>query len=205
MCVFLKAVYALFLTAKQSQVFAKYVFGAAIVGDKRPVHWEAKNEAADFFDLKGDIERVLSLTAVRHDLQFVAKQFAALHPGQSAAIMLDGEEIGFIGTAHPSIVQKLGIKGKPIVCEILASAIAERPVAQAGEISRFPANNRDIAVVVDESVPAGEILNACRKAAGSQLVGLNLFDVYRGANLAEGKKSLAISLTVQDKENIRRK
>ncbi|MDY2948041.1 MAG: phenylalanine--tRNA ligase subunit beta [Mannheimia varigena] len=184
----------------ESGVCQELVFGAAIVGDKRSVHWGNKSEAADFFDLKGDIERVLSLTAVRNDLQFVAKQFPALHPGQSAAIMLDGKEIGFIGTVHPSIVQKLGIKGKPIVCEILASAIAERPVAQAGEISRFPANNRDIAVVVDETVPAGEVLEVCSQAAGSKLVALNLFDVYRGANLAEGKKSLAISLTVQENE-----
>ncbi|HDZ6847170.1 TPA: phenylalanine--tRNA ligase subunit beta [Mannheimia haemolytica] len=184
----------------ESGVRQEFVFGAAIVGDKRPVHWENKSEAADFFDLKGDIERILSLTSIRHDLQFVAKQFPALHPGQSAAIMLDGKEIGFIGTVHPSIVQKFGIKGKPIVCEILASAIAERPVTQAGEISKFPANNRDIAVVVDESVPAGEVLEACRKAGGNKLVAVNLFDVYRGSNLESGKKSLAISLTVQDNE-----
>ena len=176
------------------------VFAAAIVGDKRAVHWENKAEAVDFFDLKGDLERVLSLTAARQDLQFVAKPFPALHPGQSAAIMLDGKEIGFIGTIHPSIVQKLGIKGKPVVFELLASAISERPVPVAKEISKFPANNRDIAVVVDETVAAGEVLETCRKAGGEKLVGVNLFDVYQGTNLAEGKKSLAISLTIQDTE-----
>lgn len=176
------------------------VFAAAIVGDKRAVHWENKAEAVDFFDLKGDLERVLSLTVARQDLQFVAKPFPALHPGQSAAIMLDGKEIGFIGTIHPSIVQKLGIKGKPVVFELLASAISERPVPVAKEISKFPANNRDIAVVVDETVAAGEVLETCRKAGGEKLVGVNLFDVYQGKNLAEGKKSLAISLTIQDTE-----
>ena len=176
------------------------VFAAAIVGDKRAIHWENKTEAVDFFDLKGDLERVLSLTAVRQDLQFVAKPFPALHPGQSAAIMLDGKEIGFIGTVHPSIVQKLGIKGKPVVFELLASAISERPVPAAKEISKFPANNRDIAVVVDETVAAGEVLETCRKAGGAKLVGVNLFDVYQGTNLSEGKKSLAISLTIQDTE-----
>ncbi|WP_281772692.1 MULTISPECIES: phenylalanine--tRNA ligase subunit beta [Haemophilus] len=176
------------------------VFAAAIVGDKRAVHWENKAEAVDFFDLKGDLERVLSLTAIRQDLQFVAKPFPALHPGQSAAIMLDGKEIGFIGTVHPSIVQKLGIKGKPVVFELLASAISECPVPAAKEISKFPANNRDIAVVVDETVAAGEVLETCRKAGGEKLVGVNLFDVYQGTNLAEGKKSLAISLTIQDTE-----
>lgn len=176
------------------------VFGAAIVGDKRPAHWEQKAEAADFFDLKGDLERVISLTHARNDLQFVAKQFPALHPGQSAAIMLDGKEIGFIGTVHPKIVQKLGISGKPVVFELLADAIAERPIPSAKEISRFPANKRDIAVVVDTHVAAGEVLAECRKAGGEKLVGVNLFDVYQGANLLEGKKSLAISLTVQDTE-----
>ena len=176
------------------------VFAAAIVGDKRATYWENKAEAVDFFDLKGDLERVLSLTAARQDLQFVAKPFPALHPGQSAAIMLDGKEIGFIGTVHPSIVQKLGIKGKPVVFELLASAISERPVPAAKEISKFPANNRDIAVVVDEIVAAGEVLETCRKAGGAKLVGVNLFDVYQGTNLAEGKKSLAISLTIQDTE-----
>ncbi|VEI45747.1 phenylalanyl-tRNA synthetase subunit beta [Actinobacillus equuli] len=114
--------------------------------------------------------------------------------------MLDGKEIGFIGSVHPSIVQKLGIKGKPVVFEILGDAIANRPVPTAKEISKFPANNRDIAVVVDENVPAGDVLAACRNAGGSKLVAVNLFDVYRGANLEAGKKSLAISLTVQDTE-----
>ncbi|MBT9318892.1 phenylalanine--tRNA ligase subunit beta [Actinobacillus pleuropneumoniae] len=186
--------------AAESGIRQELVFGAAIVGDKRPVHWESKGEAVDFFDLKGDMERVLSLTSARHDLKFVAKQFPALHPGQSAAIMLDGKEIGFIGSVHPSIVQKLGIKGKPVVFEILGDAIANRPVPAAKEISKFPANNRDIAVVVDENVPAGDVLDACRHAGGVKLVAVNLFDVYRGANLAAGKKSLAIGLTVQDTE-----
>lgn len=184
----------------ESGVRQEQVFAAAIVGEKRVASWEGKSEAVDFFDLKGDLERILSLTAVRNDLQFVAKQFPALHPGQSAAIVLDGKEVGFIGTVHPSIVQKLGIKGKPVVFEILAEAVANRPVPAAKEISKFPSNNRDIAVVVDENVAAGEVLEACRHAGGAKLVAVNLFDVYQGANLAEGKKSLAISLTVQDTE-----
>ncbi|MDH2998631.1 phenylalanine--tRNA ligase subunit beta [Pasteurellaceae bacterium LFhippo2] len=184
----------------ENGVRQEQVFAAAIVGDKRPVHWEQKAESVDFFDLKGDIERILSLTKAGNDLTFVAKQYSALHPGQSAAIMLDGQEIGFIGTVHPKVVQKLGLGGKPVVFEILADAIAERNVPSAKEISRFPANKRDIAIVVDQSTPAGEVLNACREVGGEKLVGVNLFDVYQGANLENGKKSLAISLTIQDTE-----
>ncbi|MDO4697686.1 MAG: phenylalanine--tRNA ligase subunit beta [Pasteurellaceae bacterium] len=176
------------------------VIGAAIVGDKFNVSWEGKGQAVDFFDLKGDLERLLSLTSVRGNVEFVAKAFPALHPGQSAAILVDGKEIGFIGTVHPKIVQKLGLSGKPVVFELLADAVAERTIPNAKEISRFPANKRDIAMVVDVATPAGDVLAECRKAGGEKLVAVNLFDVYQGANLAEGKKSLAISLTVQDTE-----
>lgn len=176
------------------------VLGAVIVGDKIGIHWEGKGQPVDFFDLKGDLERVLSLTSVADKLQFVAKQFPALHPGQSAAILLDDKEIGFIGTVHPKVVQKLGLSGKPVVFELVAGAIAERSIPNAQEISRFPANKRDIAIVLDQTVPANEILEACRQAGGKQLIGVNLFDVYQGGSLAEGKKSLAINLTIQDTE-----
>ncbi len=178
----------------------EFMLSAAIVGDKRPLHWEHKGENADFFDLKGDLERILSLTKAGNRLRFVAKSYSALHPGQSAAIMLDDKEIGFIGTVHPKIVQQLGLSGKPIVFEIEWAAIAERNVPNAKEISRFPANKRDIAVVLDSDIPAGEVLDACRNAGGKQLMNVGLFDVYQGSNLPEGKKSLAISLTIQDTE-----
>lgn len=140
----------------------------------------------------------MALTSVRGEIEFVAKTFPALHPGQSAAILLNGKEIGFIGTVHPKIVQKLGLSGKPVVFEILAEAIAERSIPNAKEISRFPANKRDIAVVVDVQTPAGDVLATCRQAGGEKLLEVSLFDVYQGANLAQDKKSLAISLTIQD-------
>ncbi|MCW9733802.1 phenylalanine--tRNA ligase subunit beta [Avibacterium sp. 20-15] len=184
----------------ESGVRQEYVIGAAIVGDKRPVHWEHKGENVDFFDLKGDLERILSLTKAGNRLRFVAKSYPALHPGQSAAIMLDDKEIGYIGTVHPKVVQQLGLSGKPIVFEIEWAAIAEKSVPNAKEISRFPANKRDLAIVVDSAIPAGDVLEVCRQAGGKQLVNLSLFDVYQGANLPQGKKSLAISLTIQDTE-----
>lgn len=184
----------------ENGVRQEYVMGAVIVGDKRPVHWEHKSENADFFDLKGDLERILSLTKAGNQLRFVAKSYEALHPGQSAAIILDDKEIGFIGTVHPKVVQQLGLSGKPIVFQLEWASIAERNVPNAKEVSRFPANKRDIAVVLDESIPAGDVLEVCQKVGGKQLVNVSLFDVYQGANLPQGKKSLAISLTIQDTE-----
>ncbi len=176
------------------------MIGAVIAGERAPISWEQKGENVDFFDLKGDLERILSLTNTGNRLRFVAKSYSALHPGQSAAIMLDDKEIGFIGTIHPKVAQKLGVAGKPILAELKWSAINEQNVPSAKEISRFPANKRDLALVVDENVPAQEVLNTCREVGGEQLVNVTLFDVYQGENLPAGKKSLAVSLTIQDTE-----
>ncbi|MCK8946925.1 phenylalanine--tRNA ligase subunit beta [Haemophilus influenzae] len=178
----------------------EFVLSAVITGTAKSEHWAGKAESVDFFDLKGDLESVLSLTEGGNRVRFVAKQFDALHPGQSAAIELDGQEIGFIGAIHPSISQKLGLNGKTFVFEILWNAIAARNVVQAKEISKFPANRRDLALVVADNVPAGELIAACKQAGGEKLVQVNLFDVYQGVGIAEGYKSLAISLTVQDNE-----
>ena len=178
----------------------EFVLAGVITGTAKSECWTGKAETVDFFDLKGDLESILSLTEVGNRVKFVAKAYSALHPGQSAAIELDGKEIGFIGTIHPLIAQKLGLNGKAVVFEILWDAIANRRVVQAKEISKFPANRRDLALVVADSVPAGDIIEACKQAGGEKLTQVNLFDVYQGIGVASGHKSLAISLTIQDNE-----
>jgi len=178
----------------------EFVLAGVITGTAKSECWTGKAETVDFFDLKGDLESILSLTEVGNRVKFVAKAYSALHPGQSAAIELDGKEIGFIGTIHPLIAQKLGLNGKAVVFEILWDAIANRRVVQAKEISKFPANRRDLALVVADSVPAGDIIDACKQAGGEKLTQVNLFDVYQGIGVASGHKSLAISLTIQDNE-----
>ena len=180
---------------RQEQVFA-----AVMTGSKANEHWSEKAAPADFYDLKGYIENLLSLSSAGNRAKFVAKSYTALHPGQSAAIMLDGEEIGFIGQLHPMIAQKIGINGKAFVCEISIAPISRRDIAKAKEISRFPANRRDLALVVAGSVAADDVLEACRVAGGDKLMQVNLFDVYQGSGVAEGHKSLAISLVIQDNE-----
>ncbi|WP_049365447.1 phenylalanine--tRNA ligase subunit beta [Haemophilus parainfluenzae] len=178
----------------------EFVLAGVITGTAKSECWTGKAETVDFFDLKGDLESILSLTEVGNRVKFVAKAYSALHPGQSAAIELDGKEIGFIGTIHPLIAQKLGLNGKAVVFEILWDAIANRRVVQAKEISKFPANRRDLALVVADNVPAGDIIDACKQAGGEKLTQVNLFDVYQGIGVASGHKSLAISLTIQDNE-----
>lgn len=148
--------------------------------------------------MKGDLESVLDLTGKLNEVEFRAEANPALHPGQSAAIYLKGERIGFVGVVHPELERKLDLNGRTLVFELEWNKLADRVVPQAREISRFPANRRDIAVVVAENVPAADILSECKKVGVNQVVGVNLFDVYRGKGVAEGYKSLAISLILQD-------
>jgi len=174
------------------------MLAGAICGNRYEEHWDLARNSVDFYDLKGDLESVLDLTGKLSDIEFRAASNPALHPGQSAAIYLQSECIGFIGVVHPELERKLSLNGRTLVFEVLWNKVADRVVPEAQEISRFPANRRDIAVVVAENVPAADILGECKKVGANQVVGVNLFDVYRGKGVAEGYKSLAISLILQD-------
>jgi phenylalanyl-tRNA synthetase beta chain len=174
------------------------MLAGALCGNRYEEHWDLARNTVDFYDLKGDLESVLDLTGKLSDIEFRVASNPALHPGQSAAIYLHGEYIGFIGVVHPELERKLSLNGRTLVFELLWNKVADRVVPDAQEISRFPANRRDIAVVVAENVPAADILVECKKVGANQVVGVNLFDVYRGKGVAEGYKSLAISLILQD-------
>ncbi|GKX54535.1 phenylalanine--tRNA ligase beta subunit [Leminorella grimontii] len=174
------------------------MLAGVITGSRYDEHWNLARDAVDFYDLKGDLEAVLALTGKLSEIEFRAESNPALHPGQSAAIYLDGKHIGYIGVVHPELEKKLSLNGRTVVFEVLWDRLANRRVPQAREVSRFPANRRDIAIVVAENVPAANVLDLCKKVGVNQVVGVNLFDVYRGKGVAEGYKSLAISLTLQD-------
>lgn len=169
-----------------------------ITGNRSGEHWAQESKTVDFFDLKGDLEAVLELTGRLADIKFQTTSNPALHPGQSAALFLDGEQIGLIGALHPELERKLDLNGRTMLFEVQWDKISQRMIASAQSISRFPANRRDIAIVVDEAVSAQNIVDECQKVGGNQLVGVNLFDVYRGKGVNDGCKSLAVSLVLQD-------
>lgn len=174
------------------------MLAGVITGPRFDEHWDQARQLVDFYDAKGDLEAILELTGKLDDIKFRAQRHPALHPGQSAAIYLNNEVVGFIGVIHPELETKLNLNGRTLVFELLWEKVAERKVPKANDISRFPANRRDIAVVVSDDVASADIIAECKKVGENQLVGVNLFDVYRGRGIAEGFKSLAISLMLQD-------
>jgi len=174
------------------------MLSGVIIGNVNEEHWSIESRAADFFDLKADLEALLELTVDAGSFEFKAERHSALHPGQSAGIYRNGVNIGCIGSLHPSLKKPFALTGQAIVFEVELEAILNRQLPKAGDISKFPANNRDLAFVVDEQVNAGKVLNFIEKIGGSELVSINLFDVYQGQGVEEGKKSLAIGLILQN-------
>lgn len=176
------------------------MLAGVIAGTRSDEHWDMATNTVDFFDLKGDLEAILELSANDKAYTFTATQHPALHPGQSAAIVVDGKEVGVIGTVHPELERKFGLNGRTIVFEIEWAAINQKVIPEAVALSKFPANRRDIAVVVDDSVASGDIVAACLAQGGEFLQDARLFDVYVGKGVEDGKKSLAIALTLQSVE-----
>ena len=184
----------------ENGVRQQQMIAGVISGSQNQEHWNLAKAAADFFDIKGDVEAMLAVTGKGAEFEFSKAEIDALHPGQTAAVYKDGELVGHLGTLHPELERKLGLNGRTLVFELLLDSVLTLNVPQAGDISRFPANRRDIAVVVEEQVEANKVLQLIEKVGGNYLVGLNLFDVYTGKGIDPGFKSLAIAMTLQDND-----
>lgn len=171
-------------------------------GPAYPEQWGEPVRAVDFFDLKGDLEAV-----TKTELVFEAASHPALHPGRSARVLTAdaGREIGWIGMLHPEHQQALDLNLPVMLAELDAEPLLQRTVPVHGSISRFPPSIRDIAIVVGQDVPAGQIERAIREIAATDqraefLRNVRLFDEYRGKGLETKEKSLAFRLWMQDTE-----
>ena len=172
------------------------VIAGLICGSRLSKGWTNGSDKVDFYDLKGDVEGMLAIAG--GDISFEVGSHPALHPGQTAAILKDGKEIGLLGALHPELQKKLGIKTQLYVFELLQEDVLAGTVPDYQVVSKFPAVSRDLAFVVEESVQWNQVEDIIRKHAGEQLIEVTLFDVYRGQGIENGRKSLALGLTWQD-------
>jgi phenylalanyl-tRNA synthetase beta chain len=167
--------------------------GGLIYGDVLPEQWGAPSRRVDFFDLKGDLERLFG-----HALDARRSEHPALHPGQCAELWVNGRAIGWIGTLHPRLVQALDLPSAPVLFELDSEVLAQRGLPRHAGLSRFPQVRRDLAFVLDVQTPVGELLAVLREAASEQVRSIDVFDDYRGKGMAENQKSLAIRVVMQD-------
>ncbi|RHW33441.1 phenylalanine--tRNA ligase subunit beta [Lysinibacillus yapensis] len=158
--------------------------------------WQGEKLTVDFFVAKGIVESLFEKLGLTERVTYEKATVEGLHPGQTAAILLDGEKVGLIGGLHPAERKKYDLK-ETFVAEINLQAILEAEVEEIvyKPIPRFPAITRDIALVLDRSTPAGEISEIIRKAGTKLLKDVKVFDVYEGDKMEADKKSVAFSLT----------
>ena len=160
--------------------------------------WSGERRDVDFYDLKGDVEALLALTGDARAFRFEAGERAGLHPGQTAKIYRGERLVGIIGMLHPILQKTLGFDHGVVLAELDIEPLMQAAIPAFAPVSRYPALRRDLAVIVDDHVVAGELLATARCAAGPYVTELTLFDVYRGEGIDPNRKSLAIGLTFRD-------
>ncbi|SEL35108.1 phenylalanine--tRNA ligase subunit beta [Ectothiorhodospira marina] len=169
-----------------------------VCGPAWPNQWGQPDRTADFFDMKGDVESLLGLSGLDRQMEWQACEHPALHPGQSAELRLEGEVIGWAGTLNPDLEDWLDLDTSVYLFELKLEAINRGEVPRFRGQSRFPAIRRDLAVLVDEGVPAARVVQVIKSMDYTALQQVNLFDVYTGKGVPEGRKSLALGLILQD-------
>jgi phenylalanyl-tRNA synthetase beta chain len=173
--------------------------GIALAGRRAPRAWLTPDDAVfDFHDLKGVIDLLLERLNVT-DAILEPIQHPALHPGRAARLVVAGREIGVFGEIHPVIRERYELPA-PRICLAefdLDGLLAAESRRLYRSISRYPAVEQDVALVVDDDLPAARVHELIVVAGGEMLRRVELFDVYHGPQVPAGKKSLAYSLTFQ--------
>ena len=153
------------------------------------------DEEFDFFDPKGYVEVLLE--SLRIDYRFVkSSHYPAYHPGQCAEVYSGPNHIGTFGQVHPTVVDNFGINTRVYAAELDFNTILDsmQPAPKYSPVDKFPTIERDMAVVCDLSVAAGDLVETVRAVSGELLKSCEIFDVYTGDQVSKGKKSVALSL-----------
>ncbi len=167
-----------------------------IAGSRDSEAWYHNGEKVDFYDLKAHVESLFAANDggtpayERSECEF-------LHPGRSADIFIDGQFVGLMGELHPQLSKDLGANQPLYVFDIALSAVLNATLPEYKAVSRFPEVRRDLALLVDRSVPVSELEKVISTTAGETFKNVLVFDVYQGQGIDETKKSVALGLTWQ--------
>jgi len=167
-------------------------------GERASTFWAGHGRKTDFFDIKGDLNKLFDRAGILPGIQYQANsEVEAFHPGQAASILLDGEVIGMLGTIHPQTQKHFDLNQAYVMVEISLDTLLKKSIPYFSNLSKFPETTRDLALVVKNEVAAGDILTEIQENVGKLLKKCELFDTYRGENIPSGFKSLAFSLSLQ--------
>ena len=158
---------------------------------------------ADFYTVKGVIENLLTLAAIKGAEWVAVTDNASYHPGRCAEVTVSGKKLAVFGQIHPVVAENYGVSMPIYAAEIDFDALFAARTAEKHykPLPKFPAITRDFSFVCDEALEVGKIIAVMQKAGGKQCEGVNLFDIYRGAQVGEGKKSVSIRMTLRAEDH----
>ena len=174
--------------------------GIILAGNNDKTLWNPKPEAYDFYDLKGIVEEIFSKLRFKN-YQIKRSTQTQLHPGRSVDVFVGREFIGSFGEIHPDVLENFDLGKKAVLVGEFNIDLIKKYIGKAVKYEgmvKFPAVPRDIALVMDEAVLVGDVLKVIEKV-DNKIEKVELFDIYRGLGVLTGKKSVAISIKLRDK------
>lgn len=163
--------------------------------------WGCADKEVDFFDLKGHVENLLSALCHADAIWFEKSDHLALHPGQQASIVVSGEVIGVMGKMHPRVAEHLDVSSPIYLFELFLNQISKfESKNKHNDVSKFPEVRRDIALLVDRTIPCAKIQDTIKSVAGDLLKEVFIFDVYAGDKIPLHLKSVAFAIILQSCE-----
>lgn len=165
-----------------------------VTGERFNPQWSEESKGVDFFDIKSDVESILSLSG--KSFIFQESEHSALQKGQTAKILLNQNEVGWVGTLSPTIQNKLSL-ARCYLFEIDLISIQQGEISSYQKLSPYQVSTRDIAIVINDDVVAEDIVSNISNMNQTYLIDVSIFDVYVGENIGKGKKSIALNLSYQ--------
>jgi phenylalanyl-tRNA synthetase beta chain len=169
-----------------------------IVGTARPPGWNVPAFTADFFEVKGLVERLVPAAT------FEPRSWSFLHPGKSAAVLMGGTEVGWVGELNPDTAERFELEDWPVAAfELDLAATDPDPTPRFTPFYDVPPISMDLAVLVGEEVKVGDMMEVVESVRSPILAEWRVFDVYEGAQVPAGKKSVALNFTFQAEETLK--
>jgi phenylalanyl-tRNA synthetase beta chain len=184
--------------SQDNEIIQDYVIAGVLAGDRYPEHWDGKSTPLDFYDVRSDVEMLVALSGQTAQCRLAHGSHPALHPGQTAVILLNGRDAGWLGRIHPALADSQDLDPDTFLFELEYDALKDAAPVHFREISRYPSIRRDLAVVIDSELPAADLQTAVTGLAGELLRDMVIFDVYQGKGIETGRKSIAFGLILQD-------
>ncbi|HYE10466.1 MAG TPA: phenylalanine--tRNA ligase subunit beta, partial [Patescibacteria group bacterium] len=184
-----------------SKVYLTETLPLSDLAEEREVLTVGMYGNVDFFDLKGMIENLMEDLNIK-TYRILSSNHDSMHPGRTAELIINNKRIGWLGEAHPDMLDNYGVPVRAYVAELNFDEITNQsnPEIKYRSLPKYPSVSRDIAVVVDEDITAGQIEEIIRNKGGKTVEDVKLFDIYRGSQIEKGYKSMAYAITYRSDE-----